>query len=87
MTDVSGQRLHRFILHCLGVCRRRLRFVFIRFIVIVKVIIGVAAIVDNKLEDEYRMKDEGSSDGEKVLGVTGGKFIFSKKGQGEGSQH
>lgn len=39
----------------------------------------------NKLEDEYRMKDEGSVDGEKVLGTSGGKFIFSKRGA-DGSQ-
>ncbi len=33
----------------------------------------------NKLEDEYRSKDEGSVDGEKYHGTTGGKFIFSKR--------
>ena len=37
------------------------------------------------MEDEYRMKDEGSVDGEKVFGTSGGKFIFSKRGA-EGSQ-
>lgn len=33
----------------------------------------------NKLEDEYRDKDEGSMDGEKMIGTSGGKFIFSKQ--------
>ncbi len=39
------------------------------------------------MEDEYRMKDEGSVDGEKVMGVTGGKFIFSKRAAGDGSMN
>lgn len=34
----------------------------------------------NKIEDEYRGKDEGSVDGEKHMGLTGGKFVFSKRG-------
>lgn len=34
----------------------------------------------NKLEDEFRGKDEGSVDGEKQMGLTGGKFVFTKKG-------
>jgi len=34
----------------------------------------------NKLEDEYRAKDEGSIDGEKVMGMTSGKFVFSRRG-------
>ena len=31
------------------------------------------------------MKEEGSVDGEKQMGTTGGKFIFSKRAIGEGS--
>ena len=40
---------------------------------------------NNKLEYEYRMKEEGSVDGEKILGTTGGKFIFSKRGPADSS--
>lgn len=34
----------------------------------------------NKLEDEYRAKDEGSVDGEKIMGMTSGKFVFTRRG-------
>lgn len=33
----------------------------------------------NKLEDEFRDKDEGSLDGEKFVGTSGGKFVFSRR--------
>jgi hypothetical protein len=41
----------------------------------------------NKLEDEYRAKDEGSVDGEKVMGMTSGKFVFSRRGADMGSMN
>ena len=34
----------------------------------------------NKLEDEYRAREEGSVDGEKVMGMTSGKIVFSRRG-------
>ena len=40
---------------------------------------------DNKLEYEYKMKEEGSVDGQKQMGTTGGKFIFTKRAPGQGS--
>lgn len=34
----------------------------------------------NKLQDEYRAKDEGSVDGQKIMGMTSGKFVFTRRG-------